>query len=98
MVRDGRKHLVLRIHKVTDVIDGGEFVARSHRIPIPGGINAAGMHRIAWPKMGVFIRREVAGLLDTANTAAFSAPLVLQDEPAEYRKPTDGGWEARIDI
>ena len=40
MVRDGRKHLVLTIHKVTDVIDGGEFVARSHRVAIPDGINA----------------------------------------------------------
>ena len=31
MVCDGRTHLVLTIHKVTDVIDGGEVVARSAR-------------------------------------------------------------------
>ena len=52
MVPDGHKHLVLTIHKVTDVIDGGEFVARSHRVPIPVGINAVEMHRITWPSEG----------------------------------------------
>jgi hypothetical protein len=54
MVRNARKHLVLTIHKVTDVIDGGEFVAHSHPVPIPEGINAVGMHRITWPQMGPF--------------------------------------------
>jgi len=42
MVRDGRKHLVLTIHKATDVIDGGAFVAHSHPVGSPEGINAGG--------------------------------------------------------
>ena len=85
MVRDGRKHLVLTLHKVTDVIDGGEFVARSHRVPIPEGINAVGVHRITWPQMGPFIRRAVGALVETAYTIPASASLVLQEPPVTYR-------------
>ena len=71
MVRDGRKHLVLTIHKVTDVIDGGEFVARSHPVAIPDGINAIGMHRITWPQMGPFIRESVKAMVE-AQSASWS--------------------------
>ena len=85
MVRDGRKHLVLTIHKVSDVIDGGEFVARSHPVAIPDGINAVGMHRITWPQMGPFIRREVGRMLDAANAKLATGPLVLQEEAVPYR-------------
>jgi methionyl-tRNA formyltransferase len=85
MVRDGRKHLVLTIHQVTDVIDGGAFVARSHPVAIPDGINAVGMHRITWPQMGPFIRREVGAMIDAANTLPINAPLVLQEEAVPYR-------------
>ena len=53
MVQDGCKHLILTIHEVTDVIDGGDFVAHSHSVTIPEGINAVGMHRIIWPQMGM---------------------------------------------
>jgi hypothetical protein len=74
MVRDGRKHLVLTIHKVTDVIDGGEFVAHSHPVAIPEGINAIDIHRITWPQMGPFIRREVGALL----AAPRNTPVALQ--------------------
>jgi methionyl-tRNA formyltransferase len=96
MVRDGRKHLVLTVHKVTDVIDGGEFVARSRPVAIPDGINAIGMHLITWPQMGAFIRGEVEGMLDTVNTAQFRAPLVLQEDSAGYRAAVDLGWGVRI--
>ena len=85
MVRDGRKHLVLTIHKVSDVIDGGEFVARSHPVAIPDGINAVGMHRITWPQMGPFIRREVGRMLDAANAKLATGTLVLQEEAVPYR-------------
>ena len=71
MVRDGKTHLVLTIHTVTDVIDGGEFVARSHRVAIPEGVNAIGMHRITWPQMGPFIQRSVHGMLE-AEAARWS--------------------------
>jgi hypothetical protein len=59
MVRDGKTHLVLTLHEVSDVIDGGRFVARSHRVPIPPGVNPIQMHRITWPQMGGFIREQV---------------------------------------
>lgn len=85
MVRDGRKDLVLTIHKVTDVIDGGEFVARSHRVAIPEGINAVEMHRITWPQMGPFIRREVRAMLKPASPYPVpDLPLLLQEEPLAY--------------
>ena len=85
MVRDGRKHLVLTIHRVTDVIDGGEFVARSHPVAIPEGINAIDLHRITWPQMGPFIRREVGAMLAAVEAEWASAPLVLQDGVVPYR-------------
>ena len=85
MVRDGRSHLVLTIHKVSDVIDGGEFVARSHRVAIPAGINAVGMHRITWPQMGPFIRREVGALLGAASPYPLAdQSLALQEAPIGY--------------
>ncbi len=85
MVRDGRSHLVLTIHKVSDVIDDGEFVARSHPVAIPDGINAVGMHRITWPQMGPFIRREVGALLGAATPYPLAdQSLVLQEAPIGY--------------
>ena len=91
MVRDGRKHLVLTIHKVTDVIDGGEFVAHSHPVAIPEGINAVGMHRITWPQMGPFIRREVGAMLEAASRMLTTAPLVLQEQTVPYH--TASQWK-----
>ena len=82
MVRDGRKELVLTIHKVTEVIDGGEFVARSHPVAIPEGINAVGMHRITWPQMGPFIRREVGAMLDAASPYQSVSDLMILQERA----------------
>jgi hypothetical protein len=96
MVRDGRTHLVLTIHKVTDVIDGGEFVARSHPVAIPEGINPIGMHRITWPQMGSFIRESVGGMLDAATDTSTDVPLRLQEEPAPYRTGSQPLWPERI--
>ena len=56
--------LVLTLHRVIDVIDRGEFVARSHPVEMPPGINAIEMHRITWPQMGGFIRYAVLEILD----------------------------------
>ena len=93
MVREGRTHLVLTIHKVTDVIDGGAFVARSHPVAIPDGINAIGMHRITWPQMGPFIRREVGTMLDAASTyPPGDVPMLLQEEPVAYGADRNRAW------
>ena len=96
MVRDGRKDLVLTIHKVTDLIDGGEFVARSHPVAIPEGINAVGMHRITWPQMGPFIRRAVGDMLAAAPTIPATAPLELQETPVPYRAGSQWAWSERL--
>ena len=86
MLRDGRKHLVLTIHKVIDLIDGGDFVARSHPVAIPDGVNAVQMHRITWPQMGPFIRCEVGTMLDAASTSKpVGFPMVLQEQTGDYR-------------
>ncbi len=84
MVRDGRTHLVLTIHRVTDVIDGGEFVARSHQVAIPQGINAIGMHRITWPQMGPFIRQTVGSMLRVGEQNSANLPSLLHDAPVPY--------------
>jgi methionyl-tRNA formyltransferase len=96
MVRDGRKHLVLTIHRVTDVIDGGEFVARSHPVAIPEGVNAVSMHRITWPQMGPFIRSEVGRMLQAANPVQASEPLVLQEEAVPYGAGRRSEWTERL--
>ena len=85
MQRDGLKHLVLTMHKVSDVIDDGEFVARSHPVAIPSGINAIEMHRITWPQMHGFIRRAVADILDSDDAVTGSAEdLAMHEEPVRY--------------
>jgi methionyl-tRNA formyltransferase len=85
MVRDGRKDLVLTMHKVSDVIDDGEFVARSHPVAIPPGINAIEMHRITWPQMHGFIRRAVTDILDADESlSGASQTWTMHEEPAEY--------------
>ena len=96
MVRDGREDLVLTIHKVSDVIDGGEFVARSHPVAIPAGINAVGMHRITWRQMGPFIRREVGAMLDAAVALPASAPLALQETAVPYGLGGRWQWTERL--
>ena len=86
MLRDGRKHLVLTIHKVIDLIDGGDFVARSHPVAIPDGVNAVQMHRITWPQMGPFIRCEVGTMLDAASRSKpVGIPMVLHEQTGDYR-------------
>jgi len=96
MVRDGRTHLVLTIHKVSDVIDGGEFVAHSHPVAIPEGINAVGMHRITWPQMGPFISRKVEGMIDAAHHVRASQPLVVQESSMPYRTVSRREWPQHI--
>ena len=84
MVSDGRNDLVLTMHKVTDVIDGGEFVTRSHRVAIPEGVNAIQMHRITWPQMGDFIRRAVSHVLDSDPVEKSDSAWIMQEEAVEY--------------
>jgi methionyl-tRNA formyltransferase len=63
LVRDGKTHVVITMHEVTEVLDGGAAVARSHRVPLPPEANAVKVHRITWPQMGEFIRFQVRRLL-----------------------------------
>jgi methionyl-tRNA formyltransferase len=64
MVADGKKQLVLTLHEVNEVWDGGRFVAHSHAVPIPPNVNAIAMHKITWPQMGPFIRCQVKAILE----------------------------------
>lgn len=98
MVRDGRQHLVLTIHKVTEVIDGGEFVAHSHPVAIPDGINAIGMHRLTWPQMGPFIRREVGAMLNTPAAWLPGEPLELHETAVAYRTARHWEWSACLAV
>jgi methionyl-tRNA formyltransferase len=96
MVRDGRTHLVLTIHKVTDVIDGGAFVAHSHKVAIPPGVNAVEMHRITWPQMGVFIRHEVGAMLRTPPLGSVPTSTMLHELVVPYRTRYSGDSEEKI--
>ena len=81
MVRDGKTHVVITMHQVTEVLDGGVAVARSHKVTLPPDANAVKVHRLTWPQMGPFIRREVLRRLP-ADTD--TQPMLLQEEPAGY--------------
>ena len=85
MQRDGLTHLVLTLHKVSEVIDDGEFVARSHPVAIPPGVNAVEMHRITWPQMGGFILRTVLDILGAEVAANDDAEsLAMHEAPVPY--------------
>jgi len=85
MVRDGRNDLVLTMHKVSDVIDDGEFVTRSHPVAIPAGVNAIELHRITWPQMGGFIRQAVNDILDADELRnEENNSWTMHEEPAPY--------------
>ena len=60
-------------------------MARSHPVATPEGINAIDMHRITWPQMGPFIRREVGAMLAAVVAESAGASLVLQDGVVPYR-------------
>lgn len=86
MQRDGLSHLVLTMHRVSEVIDDGEFFARSHPVPIPPGINAIEMHRITWPQMDGFVRNAVKDILDAEETEPRnSESLAMHEQAVPYR-------------
>jgi len=82
MERDGLSHLVLTVHRVNELIDHGEFFARSHPVAIPPAIDSIEMHRITWPQMGGFIRSAVERILDTETIHApdFDS-MMMHEEP-----------------
>jgi methionyl-tRNA formyltransferase len=67
MQRDGQTHVVLTMHEVSEVLDGGRFVAHSHRVPLLPHANAITMHRVTWPQMGPFIRSQVTNIIQMST-------------------------------
>ena len=63
MLRDGKTHVVITMHEVSAVLDGGRFVAHSPRVPLPPDGNGAIVHRMTWPRMGGWISEPVARLI-----------------------------------
>lgn len=63
MLRDGKTHAFLTMHEVTEVLDGGAFVARSGPVPLAGITNGAELHRRSWPRQTAFIRQQVLQIL-----------------------------------
>jgi methionyl-tRNA formyltransferase len=85
MQRDGLSHLVLTLHRVNELIDDGEFFARSHPVAIPPGINAIDMHRLTWPQMGGFIRDAVADILRAGKFEPEAVDsMMMNEEPVPY--------------
>ncbi len=81
MVHDGKTQVVITMHEVTDVLDGGAAFARSHPVPLPPEANSVKVHRITWPQMGPFIRRQVLKLLKADDR---DQTMTLQEEAVEY--------------
>ena len=63
MLADGKTRVFINMHEVTDVIDGGACVGRSHAVEIPPMANAVVVHRLTWPQMSFFIADQVRSLL-----------------------------------
>lgn len=70
MIRDGKTHVVITLHEVSAVLDGGRFVAHSPPVPLPPDGNGAIVHRMTWPRMGPWICAEVCRLLDAPLSLA----------------------------
>ena len=85
MMRDGKKHVVITMHKVTAVLDGGAAVGRSHKVPLPPDANAVKVHRITWPQMGPFIHRQVDAILDARLDAPAADCDSLNETAVAYR-------------
>ena len=66
MLRDGKTHVVITMHEVSAVLDGGRFVAHSPRVPLPPDGNGAIVHRMTWPRMGGWISEQVLRLIQPA--------------------------------
>jgi methionyl-tRNA formyltransferase len=64
MLRDGKTHVVITLHEVSEVLDGGRFVAHSPRVPLPPDGNGAIVHRMTWPRMGGWICDQVLRLIE----------------------------------
>ena len=69
------------------------YLTKRDAAGLPG---AVGMHRITWPQMGAFIRREVGAMLDAAATKLAPAPLVLQEQAVPYRTSQRCEWAERL--
>ena len=69
MLRDGKTHVVITMHEVSAVLDGGRFVAHSPRVPLPPDGNGAIVHRMTWPRMGGWISEQVARLIEAPVVA-----------------------------
>ena len=66
MIRDGKTHVVITMHEVSEVLDGGRFVAHSPRVPLSPDGNGAIIHRMTWPRMGGWICERVLRLIQAA--------------------------------
>lgn len=67
MLRDGKTHVVITMHEVSEVLGGGRFVARAPPVPLPSDANGAIVHRLTWPRMGGWIREQVLRLIQPAG-------------------------------
>lgn len=73
MLRDGRRQVFLTLHAVSEVLDGGRFVARSHAMPLSSDANAVTVHRATWPQMDGFIHGQVRRIIGQRVSQAGSA-------------------------
>src|ERR1017187_10500237 len=85
MVRDGKTHVVITMHEVSEVLDGGAAVGQSHKVPLPPDANAVKVHRITWPQMGPLIPHQVGASLDARLDAPAADYDSLNETTVPYR-------------
>ena len=96
MVRDGKTHVVITMHEVTAVLDGGDAFARSHKVPLPPDANSVKVHRLTWPQMGPFIRRVVGSILEVGVEESKDESQFLHDAEVPYRVVSQWKYTERI--
>ena len=96
MVRDGKTHVVITMHEVTSVLDGGAAFARSHKVLLPPDANSVKVHRLTWPQMGPFIRRVVGDILEADVAEPTDESQFLHDAEVPYRVVSQWKYPERI--
>lgn len=89
MIRDGKSHLVLTMHEVSDAIDGGRFVARSKQIRIPDRVNAIQMHQLTWSQSKAFILGQVRKIAKKFKGPLPVIPLIFEREVVSKYRNTE---------
>jgi methionyl-tRNA formyltransferase len=64
MINDGKRYVILTLHKVNELFDNGEFIARSKKIWIPPNTSIPDLFKIAAPYNGELVTQYLKSVLE----------------------------------